>query len=400
MFEGRATADLKSALLFLPIFAPRLEKRTLRAALGVSQNPSPIGSRGQSSSSSTRRFNRHGLAHLKSPSSDVAVTPAVTALVRSPPPSLSLLDLFEGYARERQPSPATIKRWRPVIIHLAEHLGHKEPCRTTTDDILGWKGALARQGVSGRTIKEVYLGAAKVVFGWAVQNRQVEANPASGVTVRVPKRHRLRGPSFTSTEARTILLASLTRDHGRLSREHALARRWIPWLSAYSGARVGEIAQMRGCDIIQIDGIWAMRITPEAGSTKSGQARLVPLHAHLIEQGLLKIAQDAGFRPMFYNPKRGRGGSSANPHHKKVGERLARWVRDLGVDDPHVQPTHGWRHLFKTLARRAGIDPELRDALQGHAPRSVAEGYGEWPIDVLARAINQLPRFEVEEAGI
>jgi integrase len=311
---------------------------------------------------------------------------------------LNLLALFEGYARERQPSPATIKRWRPVIVHLAEHVGHKEPCRITADDIIGWKGALARQGVSGRTIKEVYLGAAKVVFGWAVQNRKVEANPASGVTVRVPKRNRLRGPSFTSTEARMILLASLAPEHGRLSPEHALARRWIPWIAAYSGARVGEIAQMRGCDIAQIDGIWAMRITPEAGSTKSGHARLVPLHSHLVEQGLVDVAQRAGPRPMFYNPKRARGGSSANPHHKKVGERLASWVRGLGVDDPHVQPTHGWRHLFKTLARRASIDPEVRDALQGHAPRSVAEGYGEWPIDVLARAINRLPRFEVEGA--
>src|SRR5438105_5721029 len=107
-----------------------------------------------------------------------------------------------------------------------------------------------------------------------------------------------------------ILQASLSPDHGRLSREHARARRWIPWIAAYSGARVGEIAQMRGCDFIQIDGIWTMRITPEAGSTKSGHARLVPLHRHLIEQGLLKIAREAGLGPMFYNPRRGRGGSS------------------------------------------------------------------------------------------
>jgi hypothetical protein len=48
---------------------------------------------------------------------------------------------------------------------------------------------------------------------------------------------------------------------------------------------------------------------------------------------------------------------------------------------------------FKTLARRAGIAPEVRDALQGHAPRSEGEAYGEWPIEALADAIERIPRF-------
>lgn len=309
-----------------------------------------------------------------------------------------LMAIFDGYLRERQPSPATIKRWRPVMAHLIDYLGHDEPRRISAEDIIGWKEALADQGASGRTIREVYLAAAKVVFAWGVENRKLDANPAAGVTVRVPRRHRPRGPSFTSAETRTILSASLSKDQGRISAEHALARRWIPWMCAYSGARVGEIAQMRGRDILLIEGIWAMRITPDAGSTKSGQARVVPLHPHLVEQGLPMIAERAGDGPIFYDPTRGRGGSPKNAHHKKVGERLAAWVRDLGVDDPHVQPNHGWRHLFKTVARRAGMAPEVRDALQGHAPRSVGEAYGDWPIDVLAAAIAILPRYDLQSS--
>jgi hypothetical protein len=49
--------------------------------------------------------------------------------------------------------------------------------------------------------------------------------------------------------------------------------------------------------------------------------------------------------------------------------------------------------LFKTVARRAGIAPEVRDAIQGHAPRSVGESYGDWPVDVLAAAVGTLPRY-------
>lgn len=307
----------------------------------------------------------------------------------------TLMALFDGYVRERQPSPATIKRWRPVIVNLTHHLGHDEALRVSADDIVDWKEALMDPGVSGRTVREVYLAAAKVMFAWAVENRKLVTNPATGISVRVPKRVRSRGPSFTALEVRTILSGSLVMDQGRVSPEHALARRWTPWMCAYSGARVGEIAQMRGSDIVEIEGVWAMRITPEAGSTKNGHSRIVALHPHLLEQGLLTIARRAGGKPIFYDPERARGAAAGNAHHKKVGERLAGWVRDLGVDDPNVQPNHGWRHLFKTLARRAGIAPEVRDAIQGHAPRSVGEAYGEWPIDVLAQAIRSLPRFDM-----
>lgn len=264
---------------------------------------------------------------------DAAVEPVVviaspTLSSTSPRHAFSpkLMAIFDGYSRERQPAPATIKRWRPVIAHFLEYLGHDEPRRITPDDIIGWQEALAGQGVSGRMIREVYLAAAKVVFAWAAENRMLDANPASGVSVRVPKRHRPRGPSFISAEARTILSASLSKEHGKINREHALVRRWIPWMCAYSGARVGEIAQMRGADIILLEDIWGMRITPEAGSTKSGQARIVPLHRDLIEQGLLKMAERAGTLPMFYDAKRGRGGSARNAHYRKVGERLAAWM--------------------------------------------------------------------------
>lgn len=60
-----------------------------------------------------------------------------------------------------------------------------------------------------------------------------------------------------------------------------------------------------------------------------------------------------------------------------------------------MQPNHGWRHLFKTLARRAGIEPEIRDVLQGHAPRSVGEEYGDWPIDILGAAVDRIPRLGI-----
>ena len=315
--------------------------------------------------------------------------------IKPPRSKAKLMDLYEGYARERQPSAATLKRWRPVVVGLIDHLGHDDASRITPDDIIDWKEALSGQGIAGRTIREVYLAAVKVVFAWSVENRKMSLNPAKDVTVRVPKAVRMRERGFSTVEARTILKASLGREFGRITDDHARGRRWIPWICAYSGARVGEVAQLRGCDFSKVDGVWALRITPEAGSTKSGAARWVPIHEHLIEQGLLGMVRTVGPGPLFYNPMRARGGSDGNPHSKKVGERLAKWVRELGVNDPHVQPNHAWRHLYKTIARRAGMEPEARDVIQGHAPRSVGEAYGDWPVDVLAKAMAMFPRFDI-----
>jgi integrase len=303
--------------------------------------------------------------------------------------------IINGYLLERKPAASTIKRWRPVFAHFKRWVGHDDAAKVSADDIVRWKEELLRSGISGRSVREVYLAGLKVVFGWATENRKISTNPVTGISVRVAKPARLRERGFTDVEARTILRAALAGDHGNVSEAHRRARRWVPFLCAYTGARVGEIAQLRGCDFIKQDGVWAIRITPEAGSTKSGSARLVPLHSRLREQGVVEMARVFGEGPVFYNRSLGRGGDPAHPQHKKVGERLAKWVRELGVNDPHIQPNHAWRHLFKTLARRAGMNPEIRDVLQGHAPRSIGEQYGDWPLDILSEGIERLATFDI-----
>ena len=101
------------------------------------------------------------------PRSDVpknAVT--IVPTINQPAPiHLPLMALFDGYAAERQPSPATIKRWRRVMHHLIDHLGHDDARRIGADDIIRWKEALAAEGASGRTIREVYLASTDDITG-------------------------------------------------------------------------------------------------------------------------------------------------------------------------------------------------------------------------------------------
>ena len=78
-----------------------------------------------------------------------------------------------------------------------------------------------------------------------------------------------------------------------------------------------------------------------------------------------------------------------------VKNRIADFVRTV-VPDKNVAPSHGWRHRFKTTGIESGIEHRIMDCIQGHRPRSVAEGYGEVTIKTQAAAIAKLPRYKVQ----
>lgn len=79
----------------------------------------------------------------------------------------------------------------------------------------------------------------------------------------------------------------------------------------------------------------------------------------------------------------------------KVGGKLAEWVGAVGVDDENVQPNHGWRHRFKTIGRAVGMDSAKLDAIQGHAPATEGDKYGEFLPNALKPEIDKIPRYEV-----
>jgi len=76
--------------------------------------------------------------------------------------------------------------------------------------------------------------------------------------------------------------------------------------------------------------------------------------------------------------------------------RLAEFARVI-VSDPNVAPNHGWRHRFKTVGMEAGIPPRILDAIQGQAPRSVADTYGHVTLRTMAAEIGKLPPFDLNE---
>jgi integrase len=198
-------------------------------------------------------------------------------------------------------------------------------------------------------------------------------------------------------ESRTILGAALK--VADTDKPDNAAKRWVPWLSAYTGARPGEITQLRGSDIIERDGIHAIRITPEAGTVKGGKARAVPLHEYLIAQGFLTFVAKHGDGPLFYRPTKENENRTPTqpkkPRFAQARQRLATWVRALGVSDKEVSPNHAWRHTFKQIADRAGITERTSDYITGHAHKTAGAGYGAPTLSDMAEALRKFPRYAV-----
>jgi integrase len=320
------------------------------------------------------------------------ITPGNVPLGQASP-----LDVFDRYAKESKPTPATIKRWRPVVAKVQKE--HPIISGITPEWCIQWKNKLVASGLSNNTIRNGYLASMRALCNWAVTNREMANNPFKDVTVKADKQRKMRQKGLLDSEVLTILAATLVPAPKSFSSQHAAARRWVPWLCAYLGARIGEVGQLRGMDIKQEEGVWLVWITPDAGSTKNESARYVALHPHLIEQGFLRFVQKSGNGPLFYDPQRRRNGSAQNPQYKKIGERIAKWVRELGVDDPNILPNHAWRHRFKTVARKVKMDVGARDYMQGHVPATEGEAYGDFTPDVLLDEISKLPRIEIK-AGV
>jgi integrase len=240
--------------------------------------------------------------------------------------------LFEAWVKGRQPAASGVNRWRCVFIDLEQRFESADDI--TEDDAREWAQQLVTAKRKARTVNDVWLTAARTVFVWAHKERLIASNPFKGLRVTEPRRVKHRETdAFMPEEWRPILRAAFA--IGVPKTIFQGAQRWVPWLCAYSGARPGEITQLRGVDIEKRDRINVMVLAPDAGTIKTSKARTVPIHRHLIEQGFIEFARSRGKGPLFYDPAEQQASSDpTNPKRPRavsVRQRLGDWVRKLGI---------------------------------------------------------------------
>jgi integrase len=311
------------------------------------------------------------------------------------------MELWNAYVLDKKTKPATIDRWRCVFSALDSE-GWQRPewdAQRWADSLIGTCAVGSRRPRSAKSVRETWIAAPRAVWKWAKRKRLVVSNPFVGVVVEVPRKVETRetGKAFSDAEVLVILSAA---SQVKVDPAHSLtaAKHWIPWMCAYTGARVGELTQLRVQDIEKRGSDYVVRITPAAGTVKTDTARTVPLHPHLVALGLIEYVEAVGVTrgpngPLFCHPPK--PDAKGRPLAIQTREKLAAWVRGLGVTDQGVSPNHGWRHTFKRRARRAGIEPGIRDAICGHKPRGVAEAYEHATVEEMAEALRKFPRYEI-----
>ena len=228
-----------------------------------------------------------------------------------------------------------------------------------------------------------YVSNLIAMLTFAVKEDWIAVNPASGLVEKGRPSVRRRG--FTTEELR------------RIFEPLSGWRRWYFSILLYSGARAGEIAQLRRGDVRQdADGrTWlnlgefdenGLRDPSKRLKTRKSE-RIIPLHAHLLEAGL------PAFLTAFADPKA--------QVFTEVRETVDGWTHEISKwFAAHLKRTkvkvpatvmHSFRHGFRDAGRRAGLSDNIIDALGGWAAASVGEGYGNRTmVDVLQSSVDKI----------
>lgn len=206
-----------------------------------------------------------------------------------------------------------------------------------------------------------------------------------------------RRPSFKTDTLNKILGSPLFTGFQADGKEHVAGdtraddwRYWIPLACLFTGARIGEIAQLQLGDVSKECGVWFFHIRhdeEEGLTTKSGETRVAAVHPMLERLGFLTFharqleRADDFAAPLFPEIERNARG--------QISGKPSRWWRDyladIGVkntDKPggDGQGAHSFRH---TLTDRLRSEAELLDhqiaVCLGHSVKTTTSGYGSLP---------------------
>ncbi|OWK33655.1 site-specific integrase [Sphingomonas dokdonensis] len=174
------------------------------------------------------------------------------------------------------------------------------------------------------------------------------------------------------------------------------AKFWVPALALFTGARAGELCQLRVEDVEEVEGVKCLnlslfdktgrRVEDKRLKTKASE-RYVPLHPALLDAGFETFVRGGKEDERLF-PALERGPDERYSHG--FSKWFGRHKKRIGFDEPALV-FHSFRHGFRDACRRAEINEETAQALGGWASESQAARYGDrGMVPVLDRAIRKL----------
>lgn len=262
--------------------------------------------------------------------------------------------------------------------------------------------ALGMPPMSEKNLNKL-LGYVGSFWTWAKDNHDdCPENPFKGLKLKLKgKNVRDERHPFTTDELKAIFTAPIftgcksTAEWGTpgslVSRSAGIF--WVPLIGLLTGARLGEIIQLRTADVREDQGITYLDLNDDGEDKRLKTAhskRMVPLHAELVAAGFAELVAErrrAGQERLFPDLAMGADGYYSSPFSK----HFSRFLKRIGVKT-RKNAFHSFRHCFEDACRNSDILKEVMDALQGHGEEGMSGRYGRrgYMLKKLAEAMGRL----------
>jgi integrase len=273
----------------------------------------------------------------------------------------------------------------------------------TFAEIIKANKTVGKPVIGDKTVNR-YLAAFGAFCHWLAAHGYIEASPLTDMYLSVDHSST---KTFTVDQMNVLFASPLftgcRNDHawhkpgGHKIKDH---RYWIPLVMLYSGARVGEVAQLAVDDVREQEGHWLLTITDEGPDQQTktlGSNRVVPVHSELVKLGFInfvKRQREAGKTRLFPEVVRNSAGQMAATFSSKFG----RYLTKLELKDGRGLSLYSFRHGFADALRRAGYLDADFGFIMGHGAATMTSRYGKLPQGILAQRVELIEA--VKYAGL
>lgn len=290
----------------------------------------------------------------------------------------------------------TVEEYFSILKRLPSHMSVKPKYRgKTVPELLAMNDPAQEESTISLKIERLSF-----MFKWALEEKRkwgIDANPFTGFGQAT--NHKTTRRPFTHDELRALLNHPdfTTR---QFTNSYAF---WLIPLAAYTGARLGELAQLDLKDFVNVGDIPCIDINDidavEIVEGKDGKKkrvknqnakRLVPLHSELIRIGILRHVEQlrqTDQQHLFPELSRKRRNGAADAASKW----FQRFRKTVGVAAKQETVFHSFRHLFITNVLDSGVSEHMLAPIVGHESGLIT-GKVYWSVK---DATKRLPTVEV-----
>lgn len=239
-----------------------------------------------------------------------------------------------------------------------------------------------------------HMAAIHAFYVWAIRLGYATKNPAEGMKLKQKGKSCNARKAFSDEQIKKIF--SSPQINPDLAMDRNDAKRWLPLIMLYTGARPEEVTQLRVGDIRQIAfgagtsaTTWVFDFTNIERAKNEASRRIVPVHPKLWDLDLHELRESAlhGGGAHLLLPNLTGDRRATSPSRWFNNQLRSRW----GISDPKLT-LYSLRHTVATKLKHKGAATELIEQLLGHTTQSQATGrYGkEYPLEQMVELVGRL----------